>query len=209
MKLYYILNNLGPRIVWTSYRGYHFEFKDGEGPFRSLAELRKHSLIFKKLQKQNPQRSQKIYAKQFLIHSVEDVITTDKVQEDLEGNLYEMLNHTLSGKLKKTEAFGVHYFHPTHHKIIELTKAPTAKGVWEARIAVKNYQTSKWIQKTKASTFFPRDWDITTLGFKIHEAFMNKKQISETKYVGVTQCGISIAFIFEKSKIVSLYPLYE
>lgn len=218
MKVFYILDNVGstkkdlppgPRIFWSQYGGYYFKFKDGDGPFKSLTELRKNSPIYKKLQKQDPRRAQKIYSKQFLIHAVHDVLTTEEVEKDLEWHLYDMLNHTLSGKIKKNVSFGVHYFHPDHHKILELIKAPNDKGVWEARIAIKNHQTNKWVEKSNTSTFFPKNWDITMLGFKIHEAYMNKKPLSETKFVGLTHCGISIVFIFEGSKIISLYPLYQ
>ena len=215
MKYYYIVNNVGSKIndLPAGPRIFHMqfvvEFKEGDGPFNSIKELRKNSTLFKKLQRENPQRAQKIYEKRFIIKAIDFVLASDSIENDLNGYTYKILDHILSGDIKNKKGHGVHYFNPIHHKILELTKAKNSRGVWEAKIAFLNNKTQKWVEKEAASTFFPTEWNKTELLHKIHSAFNNKEKITETKFIGETNCGIRVVFIFREEKLLSIYPLYD
>jgi hypothetical protein len=221
MTLYYIVDNVvaekndlpkGKRIFCINYGQGSLiaKFDEGDGPYQNVKELRKNSSPrFKELQKEDPQRAQKIFNKSFLIIVADKVFYPDQVGEELDGNLYSVLHHSTSGSFTKKNISGIHFFNPRFHRIIEITKKKNSKGIWEAKIEGKRPATGDWITKDRPSTFFPTDWTKELLLLKIHEAFMNKKAMTDLKYVGQTNCGIDIVFIIEENKVVSVYPEYE
>ncbi|MEZ5047952.1 MAG: EndoU domain-containing protein, partial [Chitinophagaceae bacterium] len=184
-------------------------FTFGEGPFRSLKELRKESIIFKKLQRNNPQRAQKIFNKEYIVQVGSYALISPEVKKDINEYVFEMLSHIVTGARIKDKVFGVHFFMPAHHRISKLIKEPNKNGVWEAEIEVLNPSTQKWLVKDKPSTFFPNNWSETTLVNKIHEAFVDRQLESSTKSIGTTKCGVRIVFIFKENKIKTLYPLVD
>jgi hypothetical protein len=218
MKYYYILSNIGSkiydlpvgtRIMSCSPRYATIEFEEGDGPYNTFRELRKNSSVFKKLLKEDPRRAQKIFEKRFIIKSVDFIEAPNSTEYDLNGNAYDILTHILTGNIKDKKSYGVHYFNSKTNKIIELTKPPDSKGIWEARIAILNTNNNKWVEKDSASTFFPTAWNKNELLQKVRVAYINKVQESPIKFIGKTECGIDIVFILEEAKIVSVYPLYN
>jgi hypothetical protein len=86
MTFFYIVDNvvspgkndlpIGTRILKIPY-GYPnliIQFRTGDGPDRTIKELRKESTRFIKLQRDDPQRAQKIYDKKFIVY-VADLLT--------------------------------------------------------------------------------------------------------------------------------------
>jgi hypothetical protein len=221
VTFYYIVDNvgspggndlpIGTRIfkITDKYPSLKFQFKTGDGPYRTIKELRKESTRFKKLQRDNPQRAQKIYDKKFIINVADKIIVPESIDEQLKGKLAHMLNHVVSGKITKENISGVHFFESKFHRVIEVTKLKNKKGVWEARIEAIRPEKNDWIKKDRPSTFFPTEWKKELLVLKFHEAFSNKKELTETKFVGTTACGIDIVFIIEDNKILSVYPVYD
>ncbi len=72
------------------------------------------------------------------------------------------------------------------------------------------------LKKNRPSTFFPTDWTKELLVLKLHQAFQNRKETSDTdstgerNFMGKTDCGIKVVFrIKENEEIVSVYPEYE
>lgn len=222
MTFYYIVDDVvspenkndlpvGTRILKVTY-GYPsliFQFKTGDGPYWTIKELRKESSRFKKLQRDNPQRAQKIYDKKFIVNVADKVLVPESVDEQLKGKLFHMLDHVISGKITKDNISGIHFFEPKFHKVVEVTKEKNKKGVWEAKIEAIRPEKNDWIKKDRPSTFFPTEWTKELLVLKFHEAFNNKKELTETKFEGTTECGIDIVFIIENNKIVSVYPVYN
>jgi hypothetical protein len=81
--------------------------------------------------------------------------------------------------------------------------------VWEAKIKTKHPKTNNWVEKKKASTFFPTNWNKEILIQKLEEAFLAQKKISSYQYIGQTSCGILISFFYRKKEIIGCYPLYN
>ena len=157
----------------------------------------------------DPKRAETICKKQFIIHIIELVPIADSTQNNLGNVAIEMLSHIISGKIKDKKSYGGHLFNSTTQKIIEITKTPNIKGIWEARISLKDIKTGTWIEKEQPTTFFPQTWSIGFLLLKLESAFLNKKKESETKYTGNTDCGIPIVFVYRKDEVVSAYPIYD
>ncbi len=145
MTFYYIVDDVvstsddlptGQRIFKISYEHPSLipQFKTGDGPYRSIKELRRNSPRFKNLLKDDPQRAQKIYSQRFLIDIVDQVLVPKTIDEQLDGKLFHMLDHSVSGKITKNNISGIHFFEPKFHRIIEVTKDKNEKGIWEARI---------------------------------------------------------------------------
>ncbi|MFN8250140.1 MAG: EndoU domain-containing protein [Ferruginibacter sp.] len=218
MKHYYILNDVvssnndlpvGPRIKSQPANWIIIKYENGEGPFTSLKELRKNSSIYKKLLRENPARAQKICEKRFIFQTAELVPISDSTQKNLGNIAFEMLSHIISGKLKDKNVAGAHLFDPNIIRIEKITKEKNSKGIWEAIISRKDINQNKWVLKKLPTTFFPDFWNKGMLLIKLEQAFVKKKKISETKYIGYTECGVPIAFIYKKEKVVSAYPVYE
>jgi hypothetical protein len=221
MTFYYIVDDIissrnndlpiGTRIlkVTYSYQSLVFQFKTGDGPYRTIKELRKKSPRFKKLQRANPQRAQKICDKKFIINVADKTLVKESIDEQLKGKLYHMLDHIVSGKISKDNISGIHFFEPKFHRVIEVTKTKNKKGVWEAKIEAIRPKKNEWIKKDRPSTFFPIEWTKELLVLKLYEAFNNKKELTQSKFIGITKCGIEIVFIIQDNKIVSVYPVYD
>jgi hypothetical protein len=185
------------------------KFDDGDGSYQTVKELRRNSNRFKELQVENPQRAQKIFDKDFLINVADKIFYSDQIGEELDGNLYNILQHSTSGKFTKYNISGIHFFNPKIHIVIEITKEKNLKGVWEAKIEAKRPTKNDWITKERPSTFFPTEWIKELLVVKIHAAFMNKKAVTDLKYIGQTDCGIDIVFRMKENRVISVYPLYD
>nr|HPH99353.1 EndoU domain-containing protein [Chitinophagaceae bacterium] len=158
--------------------------------------------------RENAKRAEKIFDKKFLIETKDLILVHETVEQALSNHLFSILDHIMNGKIEKNKVGGVHYYNPEYHKIVRDTKKPNKDGIWEAKISIKNYKNNKWIEKEELSTFFPKNWDTTTLCFKLKEAFVTKEKQNGGIYIGNTSCGIKIAFYFKGSKILSVYPLY-
>lgn len=218
MKYYYILNDIissnndlpaGPRIKCQNSRSILRKYKNGDGPYASLKELRKNSSIYKKLLRDNPKRAQKICQKNFIFHLIESVPILNSTEKTIGNAAFEMLSHIVLGKIKNKNVSGAHLFTPEICKVIKITKPKNEKGVWEAQISIKDPDTDRWVDKKLLTTFFPNLWSKELLLVKLEIAFVARKKISDVKYVGDTDCGIPIVFIYKKDKIVSAYPIYE
>jgi hypothetical protein len=218
MKHYYILNDVvsskndlpvGPRIKSQPASELILKYENGDGPYSSLKELRKNSSIYKKLLRENPTRAQKICEKRFIFHTAEFVPISKSTQNNLGNVAFEMLSHIISGKLKDKNVAGAHLFDPNIIRVEKITKAKNSKGIWEAIISRKDLDNDKWVLKKLPTTFFPDSWSKGQLLVKLEQAFLAKTKVSESKFVGHTECGIPVAFVYKKEKVVSAYPIYE
>lgn len=120
-----------------------------------------------------------------------------------------LLNHLIHGEIKRGKSFGVHFYQNEIHLIEEITKPRNEVGVWEAKIKTKHPKTNNWIEKKKASTFFPTAWDKEILILKLEEAFLTQQKISGYHYVGQTSCGVTISFFYRKHMLIGCFPIYH
>ena len=131
------------------------------------------------------------------------------IDQELDQQLFKMLDHIISGEVTKKSVSGLHYFIPKFQEIIEITKSKNSKGIWEAKIKALRVSTNEWINKEQPSTFFPTEWTKEKLVEKIHEAYINKNHNGINIFQGITKCGIKIEFVIIEKNILSIYPLYE
>ncbi|MEO6832423.1 MAG: EndoU domain-containing protein [Chitinophagaceae bacterium] len=216
MELYYILDNviskkndltIGTRILKVSCG--LFPFKAGDGPYRTLRDLRKSSTRYKSLQQGNPKRAQKICGDKFIINITNKILYPSLHEDQFEGTLIDMITHVILGTITKDNVSGIHFFNPKFHRILETTKAKNEKGIWEAKIEAKRPNKVDWVKKVRTSTFFPIEWTMELLVLKISEAFENKKKLTESRYIGRTKCEIDIVFIMDGKRIISVFPMYD
>lgn len=119
-----------------------------------------------------------------------------------------LLEHLLHGEIKRGKSFGIHFFQDDLHQIEEITKPCNEVGVWEAKIKTKHPNTSNWVEKKKASTFFPLSWSREILFQKLEEAFLSQNKISSFQYIGQTDCGVTISFFYKKNQMVGCFPIW-
>lgn len=141
--------------------------------------------------------------------SINDHVTIEHtLNGDFDIQLPHMMQHIITGELKKGKYYGIHFFKSEHHQIREITKPPNQDGIWEANINVKHPRTKVWGKKEKPSTFFPLHWQEETLIAKLQEAYSTRKKIFSYKSIGQTSCGIKIAFFTRNQHVVSCFPIY-
>lgn len=201
-------NIVDPRI--KTIRGFDIypKYEDGDGPYESLKELKENSVIFKKLNRTDPETANRISRKENIIHIKELVEIQSSTQESLGNAAFDILSHVTSGKINNNMSFGVHLFNPKFHRIEKVTKDKNKHGVWEAKISILDPKSRKWVSKDAFTTFFPLHWNMVDLLLKMEIAFMNRVKIDKTPLEGYTDCGIKVIFIEKKGRVITVFPLY-
>lgn len=178
--------------------------EDGEGPFNSLYELKRKSVIWAGVKKEKDK--QKIL-KSKNIEEITGFIITDETF-GIEKNYFDSFSHITIGKVSNKHVSGVHFYHPDKVRIKGIVNRDIKTGVYSAKIELFNKNTSKWIEKKEITTFFPNDWTVSKLFLECYYAFKNKIQVSEKEYVSKTRNGIDVKFfIDEKDRILTFYPI--
>lgn len=180
--------------------------KDLEGPFYDLKGLRENSKVYKELQKKNPRRAHKIML-------LENIKTPEGFILSPKGQTYEMefakgFVHSVFGNFDDNEVKGIHFYDSTKVKIIEILET-NSKGVWKAMIEAYDSRTEKWKIKEKPSSFFPKEWDRTTLLDELNFAYKNKTLKIDTNNIfeSITRSGVGVVFVIENEKLKTIYPV--
>ena len=195
----------GARIFKMRVENLYFKFPEADGPYESLNELKRDSLIYKELKISNPKRA-KLIIQEKLIRCLEQGIIWPDNNSEYQQNIYKILQHSTNGIVNRRGVLGIHFFDPKKIRIIELINPENEFGIFEAKIEVYNINSGKWIKKSQASTFFPKEWSLQRLINECYPAFMNKMKLTETKFVGKTYSGISVVFIYSGKVLKSIYP---
>lgn len=203
----------GVRIFCIKYTWLRVELGVGfEGPYSSLAELKAGSEIFKKTNKENSNRIQKILRPENIITcNINDSIFAPYGQ----GHGFDMMksiHHIISGDIGKKERLsGVHLFDKTQMRIIKITREPDSMGVWEAIIEVWDKEHQKYIAKLKPSTFFPTNWSRTRLFDEVITAYNNRYKCPECMNIwhGRTKSGIFVDMYISDGAIKTIYPWHQ
>ncbi|MFC9706625.1 EndoU domain-containing protein [Paenibacillus sp. NPDC056933] len=115
------------------------------------------------------------------------------------------LSHIFGGEiLKNGNANGFHYegMPDSNGKIIGKVDTPNEFGVYQANVEING------VPKGPKSTFFPKEWTPQQVIDSVNEAFNNKVNIKNNKYIGKTSTGMEIELILRNDKIISAYPIY-
>lgn len=122
-----------------------------------------------------------------------------------QGTKENGLNHIFDGEiLKNGNANGFHYegMPNSNGKIVGNLDPSNEFGVYQAKVEING------VLKGPKSTFFPKDWTHQQVIDAVNEAFNNKVNIKNNKYIGKTSNGMEIEFILRNNKIISAYPVY-
>lgn len=186
------------------------ESDDINGPYTSLKELRTNSILYKNLLESDSKRAEKISLEKFIV-KVEKLITFPAdYNTDFEKIIYRIMQHSENGSIKGKDVRGIHIYNPRKIKILNMISNPNKLGIFKAEIEVLNERTNNWIKKESTTTFFPNDWDTYRLIHECYFAFVNRKKISETEYIGITELGIKVLFLYSESgEFKTVYPIYE
>ncbi|MCI1773939.1 MAG: EndoU domain-containing protein, partial [Paenibacillus lautus] len=79
---------------------------------------------------------------------------------------------------------------------------PNEFGVYQANVEVNG------VLKGPKSTFFPKEWTPQQVVDAVNEAFNNKVNIKNNRYIGKTSSGMEIEIILRNDKIISAFPVY-
>ncbi|MGM0861234.1 T7SS effector LXG polymorphic toxin [Bacillus atrophaeus] len=123
------------------------------------------------------------------------------------GITKKTVKHVYHGEInRKNKAVGYHHESMMGgSRVIPGTEeVPDINGVYRAKVEVKG------VKKVAKSSFFPKEWDRVKVYNTISEAYKNKKQIRDNKYIGKTSSGIDVEMYINKDgSIATAYPLYK
>lgn len=217
-KMFFIGNNVasiepgdlkpGIRIICITYSDYWVTFKDFEGPYNTLKELTKKSILYKELQKIAPARAQQIIDKKHIIYCHLDNCIFTLANQKKTNNYLRTIQHIIKGNIKKNQLKGIHFFDKEKMKIIQETKKEDKNGVWEAKIIFFDKSKKNWFEKQ--STFFPKKWNHTQLWHECNHAidYMKPHKNSQNKFYSTTFTGVPVEIVIKEGLLVTIYPLY-
>ena len=113
------------------------------------------------------------------------------------------LQHIFLGN--KTGGFHYEGLSDATSKVVQITKAPDANGVYQAMVEIGGK-----VKKTP-STFFPKSWSPEKIVESIEDVYFNPTRVDNIKkmYDGVVD-GVNIRlFLDEYGKIVSAFPMIK
>lgn len=181
--------------------------REGEGPFSSLRNLKRNSLIFKQIAKCSSKLANQILNERNIIQ-VKDFVLTD--DQEFSNDFIRLVDHTIRGQIHRREVYGIHYFDPCIMRIRENLKPENEFGVWTAKIDLFDKQYNRWIQKVQETSFFPKIWSLGQLFHECFFAFTNKVKDDTKKniYTSKTESGIKVEIVISEKKVKSIYPIY-
>lgn len=124
------------------------------------------------------------------------------------------VKHIFHGEINKSgKAVGFHHSvsigHQGHARIVGITKAPDAQGVYEATVEIFDATSGKWILKSKPSTFFPDTWSRAQVLDEIRDAFNNQVYTNGPYWEGISPSGVRIGgWLDAAGNINTAYPQY-
>lgn len=179
-----------------------FDGNSSEGPFDSLFDLKRRSIIYSNIKLQ---KHKERVLKSGNIEEIKNFIFTS-VDSSYEKTFFGAMYHTMVGKISKRKVKGVHFYNPDEIKIIEKISI-NKNGVYSARIEKLNKNTGEWIIKEEITNFFPDEWSTNQLFHECSFAYSNRKNVSGKIYKSKTVGGITVTFIINESgEILTVYP---
>lgn len=199
----------GPRIFKTP-TDFGVKFNRGDGPFKSLRNLKRNSPIYKRLSKNNTKRLQQILKEKNIVELTNTLIPYPK-DKGIPQDMLRMITHSTKGHITKGKVRGIHFYDSRKVKILKEFETDEKSGVWNALIEYYDKQTDKWYVKDEASTFFPKNWTFQQLFYECMHALENQNmqlvEGSKSKYVSRTITGIAVHIVKIKGKLKTIYPI--
>ncbi|HFK5508606.1 EndoU domain-containing protein [Elizabethkingia anophelis] len=175
----------------------------GEGPFNSIVDLRKKSIIYSKIQLQ---KHRERVAANKNVKEIKDFIGIPK-ESSYELSFIKAFHHINVGKIQKNEVKGVHFFNPDRIRILEIVDENKETGVYLAKISKYNEDTKKWVEKKELTHFFPNSWNLNRLFHELNYAYEHKIYEEGNIYLSRTSCGINVKLIIKGTEIMTIFPL--
>jgi len=185
------------------------KIKEGDGPYKSIRNLKRNSKIFHSFLIKGSRQVAKLLNDNNIV-SVKDLIITPNDRE-YSKEFIKLFDHTVRGQIKNKNVYGLHFYDPERIRIIEITRKENTNGVWAAMVEVFDKSTHRWIAKEKETTFFPKNWTITQLFHECDFAYVHKKKIDSKicVYSSRTLSGVRVDIIIENNEVKTIYPLID
>jgi len=111
------------------------------------------------------------------------------------------------------EAVGYHHrpngLNPPGAQVLRIAQPPDARGVYRARVALRDPATDAWVQKKAASTFFPDAMSPSEVVEAILRAFRHGQAGNSGQFVGPSGGGFAIEGWYQNGRINAAYPLRD
>ncbi|NIF07094.1 hypothetical protein F3J23_16780 [Chryseobacterium sp. Tr-659] len=178
---------------------------EGEGPFDSIIDLKKRSIIFSKIKLQK--HKERVLANK----NIKEIANFVKIpfEKSYELTFIKAFHHINVGKIYKKEVKGVHFFNPDRIRILEVLDKNEVTGVYCARISKYDSNIDEWIEKSEPTHFFPDDWTLEKLFSELNYAYENKIHQDGNIYLSETRDHIKVKLIIKESEIITIYPLLD
>jgi hypothetical protein len=111
------------------------------------------------------------------------------------------------------EAVGYHHraggVDPPGARVVQIVAPPDARGVYRARVAIRDPATGQWVEKKLPSTFFPDAMSNRAIIAAILTAFDDGRISRNGRFIGNSGDGFMIEGWYEHGRIEAAYPLYH
>ena len=179
--------------------------KQAEGPYDSIYNLKKKSLIF------NSIKLQKHKERVLSNKNIKEIVEFVKIpfEQEYELTFIKAFHHINVGKIIKQEVKGVHFYNPDRIKILEIVNKNEFTGVYVAKIGKYDLKSDSWIEKKELTNFFPDEWDLAKLFKELNYAYNHKNHFDGKIYMSETSEKIPVKLIIDKNEILTIYPMIE
>jgi hypothetical protein len=215
MTKYYIGANLASLDCQDLKPGYrifqiigNFQYESPvlDGPYDSIAQLKKESYIFKEALRKDSRRVQKILRPDRIV-KIKDFAITDR-NNSKPPDFLKTIEHIVKGDFRSKSLSGIHFYEEKRMTLIQITGSEDANKVWKAIVEVKDPNSDRMYRKE--TNFFPIEWDLTRLFHECEVAFAHCVRNNRKEFVceSYTESGIPVELIIKNNELISIYPIY-
>lgn len=209
----------GPRITYISKEAYlrsgfqpgeYITLQEGgEGPYLDLKTLKRQSIIYHTLLKEDKKRAALIIKREWIVESFYLPNFPD-IDEDYGLMVFKIFTHSLHGETTKKGVKGLHIYDNRFMEITKVIRYDYNTNIFEANVIGINKVSGLRKAKEHPSTFFPTKWPLNRLIRELYTAYYKRIQMNEGVYCGRTATGILVEFIFNaEGNLKTVYPIFE
>lgn len=112
---------------------------------------------------------------------------------------------------REGQAVGYHHrpngTDPDSARVLQVIQPPDPKGVYRARVSIRDPATGAWVRKRAPSTFFPDAMSDPDVVNAILAAFHDGHRRNDGQFVGPSGHGFMIEGWYQNGRINAAYPL--
>lgn len=179
------------------------EGEEMEGPFISIANLKKESKIYSEII--NSKTKQSILNPANIVEIKK--ITLIPFEHSYEPSFIKLFLHAWIGKIHKNDILGVHFYNTENVKILQILNIDKNTGVYSAMISYFDKKKEIWIEKSKPTNLFPDNWTIQKLFKELDCAYLNRTHEQGSVYYGNTSENIKVKIIIKDNNALTMYPV--